>query len=150
MVSIQKSRGYSLEHYCVLTLEYNGFHVKRNALSYGIEDVVAVGKGVTLFIQVKNTQAGRHSLNRVEQLILKKHALVASAIPIYLFSENRERHWVNLLTNDYYDGIKKYTKEWYMKRQATKKALRELNRKSRSSYCRYVLENWDAVKNFIC
>lgn len=146
----RKSKGYSLEHYCVLTLEFNGYHVKRNALSYGIEDVMAVGKNNILVIQVKNTLSGRHALSRDEQLILKKHAQDIGAVPIYLFAENKKRHWVNLFTNDHYIGIEPYTREWYNHRQATKKALRELSRKSRSQYCRHVLENWDLVKNFIC
>ena len=89
-------------------------------------------------------------MTRDEQLILKKHAQDIRAVPIYLFSENKRRFWVNLLTNDHYDSIKPYTKQWYNHRQETKKALRELSKKSKSQYNKYVLENWDDVKDFIC
>ena len=139
-----------MERYCVLTLEYNGYHVKRNALSYGIEDVMAISAENTLIVQVKNSDRGRHSMTKEEQLILKKHAMEIRAIPIYLFSENKKKYWVNLLTNDHYDNVKSYTKQWYENRQKVKKGLRELNKKSKSQYNKYVLENWDFVKNYIC
>jgi hypothetical protein len=111
---------------------------------------MAVNKTNTLVIQVKNSLAGRHALTKHEQLILKKHAQDIGAIPIYLFSENKKKIWVNLLTNDYYDNVKEYTKKWYDERQVVKKTLRELNKKSKSQYNKYVLDNWDCVKNYIC
>lgn len=150
MASSKKIKGYVLERYCVLTLEHNNWHVKRNALSYGIEDIIAFKKdSKPLLIQVKNSKSGRHALTKDEQLILIKHALEFNAIPIYLFSENRKKIWVNLITKDYFE-IKQFTNEWYNNRQLIKKQLRELNQTSKSQYNKYILENWESVHQYIC
>lgn len=150
MANSKKVKGYGLERYCVLTLEYNGYHVKRNALSYGIEDVIAFkSMSKPLLIQVKNTLVGKNSMTKEEQLVLKRHAMELEAIPIFLFSENRKKIWVNLITNDYFE-IKPFTIEWYNNRQLIKNQLRELNNKSKSLYNKYVLENWETVHQFIC
>ncbi|MGN6615209.1 MAG: hypothetical protein ACTHKC_09210 [Candidatus Nitrosocosmicus sp.] len=145
-----KTVGYSLERYSVLTLEFNGYHVKRNALSYGIEDIIAYNGKQMLLVQVKNIKAkGRHAMTKEEQLILKKHAQEINAIPIYLYWEDGKKHWVNLLTNDYFD-ISPYTKTWYTNRQYIKKQLKEQYKINRKNYKKFILENWNVFKDYIC
>lgn len=144
-------KGYRFELYCSLTLEYNGFHAVRNYASQGIEDLIGIRKDVTLFIQVKNTVTGKHGMTKEEQLILKKHALEYGAIPIFLYKESRNKVvWLNLLTMDYYDSIKKFTKEWYTQRMEMKRQLREVHKKGKSSYNEYVLGNWGMVSGVVC
>ena len=81
-----------MERYCQLTLEFNGFHVKRNAMSIGVEDVMAFDAAVTLLIQCKNTKRGEKSMTKDEIEILKRHAKEHEAIPIYLYKDGRGKY----------------------------------------------------------
>ena len=139
-------KGYNLERYCFLTLEYNGFHIIRKYRSVGVEDIVAIRKDQTLLVQVKS---GNATMDLVEQEILKRHAKDIGAIPIYLFQKDKQKIWVSLLTNDYYD-LKKYTIDWYIERNKIKKEIKAMKKKSKAQCNRYILNNWVVVKNYIC
>jgi len=146
------STGYNLERYCMLTLAYNGYHICRKPRSLGIEDIVAFNDQNTLLIQVKkNKRDGRYALTKIEQEVLKKHAQELGAIPIYLYWEDGQKYWLNLGNGCYYTGIEQYSTNWLKHRQQTRKMLKDKYRtEGKKSYNTYVLENWDAVKSFIC
>lgn len=148
---VKSSKGYNLERYCIITLEYNGYHVKRNARSLGIEDIVAFNGIDILLIQVKNTLQKHNSLTKNEKQILKNHALELKAIPIFLYKNGRGKYiWFNLKTNLEIKTIIPYTKEWYRNRQIQRKILKRIMKQSKSIYNKYILENWDNIKNYIC
>lgn len=148
-------RGYSLERYCVLTLEYCNYHVKRNFRSWGVEDVIAAHQGELLFIQAKNYS--KHSddvLDAMEQEIFIEHAIQHGAEPIYLYVPERgKRVWLNLLTGEE-QLFEPFTKEWAKERSRIKKILSDLKNPkkggSRKKWKEYVIRNWDEVKSFIC
>jgi len=143
-------KGYSLERYCQLTLEYNGYHVKRNTMSIGIEDLIAFN-GATLFIQCKNTKRGEKSMSKDELEILKKHAKESGAMPVYMYKDGRNNYvWLDVSTGFSLGTMKSYTKEWYRNRMKIRKQLREMKKKNVAEYNKYVLKNWKEVKEFIC
>ena len=147
-------KGYSLERYCVLTLEYNGWHVKRNFRSWGVEDVIATKRGFyTLYVQGKHYE-NDDGLDEVEQHIFRLHAQEFGAIPIYLHVPKRGvREWLDLSDNKIVE-FKPFTKEWAEERSRIKKKLSDLKnpRKggSRKKWKEYVMQNWVEVKSFIC
>lgn len=147
-------RGYALERYCELTLLYNGYHVKRNALSVGVEDIVAFDDhGNVLLVQCKNTKKGAKSMNMDEMEILGRHAFDIKATPIFLYKEGFNKYvWWDVNTCTKTNLIKKerYTKEWYRDRMNWRKKLRSMKNESMTNYNKYVLQNWDTVKDFIC
>jgi hypothetical protein len=145
-----------LERECVLTLEYNGYHVKRNFRSWGVEDVISASNGKQLlFIQAKNYSNHNDSiLDEDEQWIFIKHALKYGALPVYLHVPKRGmRCWLDLSTNTelYFD---KFTKQWEKNRNIIKKTLSDLKNPkkggSRAKWKKYVRANYDDVCNFIC
>ena len=143
-----------MERYCVLTLEYNGFHVKRNFRSWGVEDVIATKKGWTpLYVQAKNYADGS-GLDEEEQYLFRFHAEDYGTIPIYLSVPKRgERLWLNLSSNLPME-FKPFTKEWVKERSEIKKKLSDLKNPkkggSRKKWKAYVMENYRTVKSFIC
>lgn len=145
-------KGYSLERYCVLTLEYNGWHVKRNFRSWGVEDVVATKRNChPLYIQAKNYRGG---LTEDEQFLFKVHAEEYGAIPIYLYVPKRgERVWLDLRDNKQVE-FKPFTKEWVKERSRIKKKLADLKNPkkggSKKKWKEYVMENWKECHPFIC
>jgi hypothetical protein len=145
-------KGYSLERYCVLTLEFNGWHVKRNFRSWGIEDVIATKKGCyPLYVQAKNYKGG---LDEEEQFLFKVHAEDYGAIPIYLFVPKRgERVWLDLRDNKP-ELFMPFTKEWVKERSRIKKILADLKNPkkggSKKKWKEYVMVNYQEVKQFIC
>jgi Holliday junction resolvase len=145
-----RRRGYSLERHAVLTLLYNGFHVRRNFRSLGIEDLVATGKYSTLFVQCKDTQKKHTSMTQQQQEILKRHAEEHNAIPVFMYKAGKGQYmWKNLSIGGYM-MFSKFTKEWYDERQKIKKMLKALQKKSQSECDKYVLENWDKIKECVC
>ena len=150
MPSKAYKKGYSLERYCQLTLEFNGFHVKRNAMSIGIEDVMAFKDASVLLIQCKNTKRGEKSMTKDEIEILKKHAEDLGASPIYLYKDGRNNYvWQDLKFGVSYD-FKRYTKEWYRERMKERERLRKMKKKNVNEYNKYVLKNWSKVNAYIC
>jgi len=144
-------KGYSLERYCQLTLEFNGFHVKRNAMSIGVEDVMAFDAAVTLLIQCKNTKRGEKSMTKDEIEILKRHAKEHEAIPIYLYKDGRKKYvWQDVSTGFVLESLKTYTKEWYRERMKMREMLRKMKKKNVNDYNKYVLKNWEKVCRYIC
>jgi Holliday junction resolvase len=151
MPSKAYKKGYSLERYCQLTLEYNGYHVKRNAMSIGIEDVMAFKGSVVLLIQCKNTKRGEKSMTKDEIEILKKHAKDVGAIPIYLYKEGRNKYvWQDVQTGWQLEKLYAYNMQWYRTRMKMRKQLREMKKKNLNEYNKYVLKNWKEVKEYIC
>lgn len=125
-------------------------------MSYGIEDLVAVGKKGKLFVQAKNhkTNPGL-ALSQIGKEILRRHALEHGAIPVFLYKARRgENIWINLATNREIKWLKPYTKEWLSNRSEIKKKLRELKDPkkggSTEKWETYVLEHYEQVKDFIC
>lgn len=144
-------KGYSLERYCQLTLEYNGYHVKRNAMSIGIEDVMAFKEAIVLLIQCKNTKRGEKSMTKDEIDILKKHARDMGAIPIYLYKDGRNKYvWLNVEADVPQEHLRVYTPHWYKTRMFMRNQLRDMKKKNVKEYNKYVLKNWEEVKSFIC
>jgi len=146
-------KGYSLERYAQLTLEFNGWHVKRNAMSIGIEDLIAFRDGYgVLLIQCKNTKRGEKSMSKEEQAILKQHATDLGGIPVYLYKDGRNQYvWLDLnfgLRLD--EALRPYTKEWYRERMSMRTKLRNMKRKNLAEYNRYVIKNWKEVEKYIC
>ena len=141
-----------MERYCQLTLEYNGYHVKRNTMSIGIEDLMAFNRFHYLLIQCKNTKRGEKSMNKDEIKILRKHAEDLYAIPIYLYKDGRNRFvWLDVRYNDRFDaGLSPYTKEWYRERMKMREMLRKMKKKNVNDYNKYVLKNWEKVCRYIC
>ena len=149
-------RGYSLERECVLTLEYNGYHVKRNFRSWGVEDVISASNGKqVLFIQAKNYSDHNDSvLDEYEQWIFVNHSLDYGALPIYLHVPKRGvRCWLDLSSGTEL-VFNKFTKEWERERSRIKKLLSALKDPkrggSRKKWKKYVRENYESVKSFIC
>jgi Holliday junction resolvase len=146
-------KGYSLERYAQLTLEFNGWHVKRNAMSIGIEDLIAFkdGHGV-LLIQCKNTKRGEKSMSQDEKAILLRHAVELGGIPVYLYKDGRNRYvWLDLYYDLRFDEVfKPFTKEWYRERMSMRNKLRTMKRKNLTEYNRYVIKNWKDVERYIC
>jgi Holliday junction resolvase len=150
LVSKAYRKGYSLERFCCLTLEYNGFHVKRNTLSLGIEDVIAFNGDMVYLIQCKNTKLKDKSMSKSELEILKLHAKDLGAIPIYLYKDGRGRYvWQGVFTgiNLHFNA---YTPMWYKNRQKIRKELKRLKKSSLPAYNKYVIENWKDVKEYVC
>jgi Holliday junction resolvase len=146
-------KGYSLERYAQLTLEYNGWHVKRNAMSIGIEDLIAFKDGYgVLLIQCKNTKRGEKSMSKDEQAILKHHAMDLGGIPVYLYKDGRNQYvWLDLNYNLRLDeALKTFTKEWYRERMGMRAKLRTMKKKNLAEYNRYVIKNWKEVEKYIC
>lgn len=142
------NKGYSLERHAVLTLQYMGYHVKRNPKSKGVEDIIALKPETILLVQVKNDNTKHNGMTKVEKEILKRHAMEIQAIPVFLYKEGRGKYvWLNLLNNMPETRMKNYTKEWYQKRQQVLKTLKGLKKSEKN---KYVLENWEDVKNFVC
>jgi Holliday junction resolvase len=144
-----------MERYCVLTLEFCGYHVKRNFRSWGVEDVIAAHQGELLFIQVKNYSKHTNSvLDSSEQEIFIQHATSHGARPIYLYVPKRgQRVWLDILTNEILE-FKPFTKEWVKERNRIKKMLANLKNPkkggSRKKWKEYVKANYQEVKQFIC
>lgn len=150
MPSKAYKKGYSLERYCQLTLEYHGCHVKRNAMSIGVEDVMAFKGDNIMLIQCKNTKRGEKSMTKDEIEILKRHAKDLGATPIYLYKDGRNNYvWQNLHLGIVYD-FKPFTKEWYRERMKMREMLRKMKRKNVNEYNKYVLANWSKVSSFVC
>lgn len=151
--SIARGRGYSLERYAVLTLECMGYHVKRNAMSYGTEDVVATHPNKpSLLVQAKNQRKkGGHSMTVIEKEILRRHGQLYGMIPIHLYTDKKgKKIWQNLITKEHMD-FPKYTTQWYEERQAVKKKIKDIKKeKGLPAAHRYILDNWDIVKYFVC
>lgn len=150
----KKSKGYSLERYCRLTLEYNHYHAKRNSMSYGIEDIVAATNGKqSLWVQCKNQKKGKRAMSADDKEILRRHAEMYGAIPIYLYTANRKKYWINLSTGKPFP-IKQYTDHWYHRRNKIHDTLAPLKDTKKggsvAKWNKYVLANWDSVKEFIC
>lgn len=144
-------KGYKLERHCCLTLDYNGYHVRRNSLSIGIEDVLAFNHGIMLLIQCKNTKRGEKSMSKDEIEILKRHAKDFGAIPVYLYKDGRGKYvWQDVQTGFVLDTLRPYTKEWYRERMKERERLRQMKKKNLADYNKYVLKNWDKVCNYIC
>jgi Holliday junction resolvase len=143
-------KGYSLERYCQLTLEFNGYHVKRNTMSIGIEDVLAFNDNQTLLIQCKNTKRGEKSMTKDEIEILKRHAQEFHAVPVYLYKDGRGIYVWHELILGLKCGMKPYTKEWYRERMKMREMLRKMKKKNLNEYNKYVLKNWPKVKEYIC
>lgn len=151
MPSKAYKKGYALERYCQLTLEFNGYHVKRNTMSIGIEDVIAFLEHITLLIQCKNTKRGEKSMSKDETEILKRHAKDMRAMPIYLYKDGRNKYvWLDLATGYELDYLRPYTKEWYRDRMKMREMLRTMKKKNVNEYNKYVLKNWNKVCRFIC
>lgn len=152
MPSKAYKKGYALERYCQLTLEFNGYHVKRNTMSIGIEDVMAFKEGCDIMlIQCKNTKRGEKSMSKEEKEILKKHAKESNASPVYLYKDGRGKYvWQYLWSGRIKTDLKPYTNVWYRERMKMRKRLRDMKRKNVCEYNNYVLENWDKVKDYIC
>jgi len=151
LVSKAYRKGYTLERHAVLTLDFNGYHVKRNASSIGIEDVIAFDTVQVLLIQCKNTKRKENSMSKDEKEILKRHARELGATPVYLFNDGRGKYiWQDLITGFPLDFIKPYTKEWYRERMKERERLRKMKKKDLTAYNKYVLQNWDKVKQYIC
>lgn len=146
------NKGYRLENYAALTLEYNGFHVKRNYRSLGVEDIISASReNIVYFIQCKNYDWSVKHVLHDEQVIFKWHAEEYGAIPIWLFSPGRgKKVWFNLSTLNSEIDLKEYTKEWMTRRMKIKKKLRKLKKKNVNEYNRFVLKHWKSVKDFIC
>lgn len=146
-----QKKGYSLERYCQLTLEYNGYHVKRNAMSIGIEDLIAFNYDKVLLIQCKNTKRGEKSMTKDEKEILRLHADELDAIPIYLYKDGRGKYiWQNVSNGWRVEEFDQYNKEWYRERMKERERLRKMKKKNLAEYNRYVLKNWDKVSKYIC
>lgn len=143
-----------MERYCVLTLEFNGWHVKRNFRSWGVEDVIATKKDhQNLYVQGKHYSNG-WGLDEDEQYIFTLHAEEYGAVPIFLYVPKRgERLWLNLIDNKPLQ-LKPFTKEWIKERSRIKKELSDLKNPkkggSRKKWKEYVIDNYDEVKQFIC
>lgn len=145
------SKGYYLEYYCCLTLEFNGWHVKRNAMSYGIEDVIAIDGDRVMLIQCKNVKRKHNTMTKEDIQILKKHAEELGAIPVYLFKDGRGKYiWQEVTMGFPIEFLTPFTREWLRERNKTRKMLKTMKKKSKSDYNKYVLKNWDTVKGYIC
>lgn len=150
MPSRAYKKGYSTERHCQLTLEYNNYHVKRNTMSIGIEDVMAFKGGVVYLIQCKNTKRGEKSMTRDEKAILIFHAAEQKAFAVYMYKDGRGKYrWLDL-SNRCEMTLLPYTKEWYRERMKMREMLRKMKKKNLNDYTRYVLKNWDKVKDYIC
>jgi Holliday junction resolvase len=151
LVSKSYRKGYSLERHCCLTLEFNGFHVKRNNLSIGIEDVIAFNKTYCWLIQCKNTKRKEKSMTKDELTILKKHASELGALPVYLYKEGNGKYvWINVSTGFDIDFLKPFDKMWYRERMKKREELRKMKKKNLTEYNKYVLKNWESVHRYIC
>lgn len=137
----------------------------------GIEDVVSGGKkgARTLFVQAKN-----HAYERIDKNgkliklnpfhtalsdfgkeILKRHAEDHDAIPVFLYKAARGKNvWWDLSNNREIDWLEPFTKEWSKKRSEIKNKLRILKDPKKGGsidkWEKYVIENYNEVKSFIC
>lgn len=121
-----------------------------------MEDVISASNGKQyLFTQAKNySKHTNHVLDADEQWIFRNHAEMYGAAPIYLHVPERgKKVWLNLSTNEELI-LAPFTKEWVKERSRIKKILSALKDPkkggSRSKWKKYVIENWDVVKSFIC
>ena len=119
-------------------------------MSIGIEDLIAVRNKDVLLIQCKNTKRGEKSMSKEEIKILRKHAIAMMAMPIYLYKDGRNKFvWLDVTDNGIFN-LEPYTKEWYRERMKMREILRKMKKKNLNDYNKYVLDNWDKVKDYIC
>lgn len=120
-----------------------------------MEDVIAVHQGEILFIQAKNYEKHTDNvLDAEEREIFIEHATSHGAEPIYLYVPSRGRRvWLNILTDEIIE-FRPFTKEWIKERSEIKKILSDLKNPkkggSRKKWKKYVIENYQKVKSFIC
>lgn len=88
-------RGYNLENWISKFLSYHGFHCKRNYGSKGVEDLIAIRKGLPpLFIQCKSS-AVSDKLNMTKEQIntFIEHAEQYGCIPVIVHSYRSHKYW---------------------------------------------------------
>lgn len=121
-----------------------------------MEDVISASNGKQLlFIQAKNYSDHDDSvLDEDEQWIFINHAKLYGALPIYLHVPKRGvRCWLDLSSGTELT-LNKFTKEWERERNRIRKILSDLKNPkkggSRKKWKKYVRENYQQVKTFIC
>ena len=87
--------GYVLENWICKFLSYHGFHCKRNYGSKGVEDIIAIRKGIPpLFIQCKASRNSDKLNMTAEQIrIFREHAEQYGCIPVIVNSYRSHKYW---------------------------------------------------------